>query len=305
MTAAGKRIAANRGQTPISGSDPDLPETLGLIAGNGRFPLLLATEARRLGLHLVAVAHRGETDEALAAQVDAITWIRVGQLGAMIRAFQQAGVRRAVMAGGVNKIRSLTQLRPDLRGLKFLRRAIAAGSRGDDALLRALATELEGEGIEVVSSTMFLDSLIATPGRIAGPKPSAQGLADLRLGCQVLASLGGVDVGQSVVVECGVVLAVEAIEGTDEAVRRGGKLGSGAAVVVKTSKQGQDLRFDVPAVGPATIATMSEAGACLLAVEAGVTLLLDRAQLVRAADHARIAVLGCSRSGAVAGFRDD
>lgn len=290
------------GGPAAGGSAPGAPETIGLVAGNGRFPLLFAREARARGHRVVAVAHRGETDEAIGREVDEVTWVRVGQLGHLIRALQAAGVRRAVMAGGIDKVRSLSQIRPDLRGMLFLRRAVAAAGRGDDALLRALAAELEGEGIEVVPSTIFLDSMLATPGRLAGPKPSSQALADVRTGCRVLAALGDEDVGQSVVVEHGVVLAVEAVEGTDEAVRRGGRLGRGGAVVVKAAKRSQDMRFDVPAVGPATIKTMVEAGAAVLAVQAGATLLIDRDELVEAAGGAGIPVVGFTGEGAVAGL---
>ncbi len=281
------------------------PEVIGLIAGNGRFPLLFAREARRRGLHVAAVAHHGETVEELGPEVDEITWVRVGQLGKLLRALRAAGVRRAVMAGGIDKVRSLTQIRPDLRGILFLRRALTAGGHGDDALLRLLATELEGEGIEIVPSTIFLDTLLAPAGRIAGPKPSDQALSDIRAGCRVLAALGAVDVGQSVVVERGVVLAVEAVEGTDETVLRAGRLRRGALVVVKTAKHDQDMRFDVPAVGRKTIATMVEAGASVLAVEAGATLLLDRDEMLAAAAGARISIVGCTKSGAVAGLSDD
>lgn len=285
--------------------DSSGPETIGLIAGNGRFPLLFAREARSRGHRVVAVAHKGETDPALDAEVDDVTWIRVGQLGRMIKTFRSGGVTRAVMAGGIDKVRSLSQVRPDLRGMLFLRRALTRGGQGDDALLRALAAELEGEGVTIVSSTTCLEHLIATPGRIAGPRPSAQALQDIRTGCRVLKALGSVDVGQSVVVERGVVLAVEAVEGTDEAVRRAGRLGRGSAVVVKTAKEGQDMRFDVPAVGPVTIATMAGSGATLLAVEAGSTLLLDRESFLEAAADAGIGVVGCTRSGGVAGLSDD
>ena len=280
-------------------------EIIGLIAGNGRFPLLFAREARERGLRIAAVAHRGETDEALEGEVDDLVWVRVGQLGKLIRSLRRAGVTRAVMAGGIDKVRSLAAIRPDLRGILFLRRAFAAGGHGDDSLLRALADELEGEGIHIVASTTFLESLIATPGRLAGPRPSSQALQDIRTGCRVLTALGAADVGQSVAVERGVVLAIEAVEGTDEAVRRAGRLGRGGFVVVKTAKRGQDMRFDVPAVGPGTIATMVEAGASVLAIESGATLLLDRARLVEAADAAGIAVLGCTAGGAVAGYSDD
>jgi len=299
MSAVGLRAGVSMSTAGVAG------ERIGLIAGNGRFPLIFAREARARGMSIVAVAHRGETDEAIEGEVDELTWVRVGQLGKLIRTLRRAGVQRAVMAGGIDKVRSFTQIRPDLRGMLFLRRAIAAGGHGDDSLLRALAAELEGDGIAIVPSTIFLEKLIATEGRLAGPKPSSQALADIRTGCRVLAALGTADVGQSVVVEHGVVLAVEAVEGTDEAVRRAGRLGRGNCVVVKTAKHGQDMRFDVPAVGPATIATMIEARATVLAVEAGATLLLDRTHLVEAATRAGITVVGCSHDGAVAGFSDD
>lgn len=278
---------------------------IGLIAGNGRFPLLFAREARARGVHITAVAHRGETDEAIDGEVDHVVWIRVGQLGKLLRVLRRAGVERAVMAGGIDKVRSLTQIRPDLRGMLFLRRQMMSGGQGDDSLLRALADELAREGITVVPSTTFLENLLATAGRIAGPKPSAQALLDIRTGFRVLAALGSVDVGQSVVVERGVVLAVEAVEGTDEAVRRAGGLGRGGAVVVKAAKEGQDLRFDVPAAGPRTIATMAEARASVLAVEAGTTLLVDRDDFIQAANVAGVAVVGCTRTGAVPGLSDD
>ncbi len=290
------------GGAPAGGSAPGARETIGLVAGNGRFPLLFAREARARGHRVAAVAHRGETDEAIEGEVDELTWVRVGQLGHLIRALKASGARRAVMAGGIDKVRSLSQVRPDVRGMLFLGRAYASSGHGDDALLRALAAELEGEGIEVVPSTIFLESLLATPGRIAGPKPSSQALADIRTGFRVLAALGEEDVGQSVVVERGVVLAVEAVEGTDEAVRRGGRLGRGSAVLVKAAKHGQDMRFDVPAVGPATVRTMVEAGAVVLALQAGATLLIDRDELVEAAAGAGIAVVGCTAGGAVAGL---
>ena len=298
----GRASAAGAGRESTAGA---AGEVIGLIAGNGRFPLLFAHEARSRALRIAAVAHRGETDEAIEGEVDELTWVRVGQLGKMIRALKGAGVKRAVMAGGIDKARSLTQIRPDLRGMLFLSRSIRAGGHGDDSLLRALADELEGEGIAIVPSTIFLEELIAPGGRLAGPRPSARALADIRIGCRVLAALGTADIGQSVIVERGVVLAVEAVEGTDEAVLRAGRLGRGGAVVVKTAKHGQDMRFDVPAVGPTTIATMVEARASTLAVEAGATLLLDRVHLVEAADRGGISVLGCSRSGAVPGYSDD
>ncbi|MFT4572169.1 MAG: DUF1009 family protein [Hyphomicrobiaceae bacterium] len=264
-------------------------ETIGLIAGNGTFPLLFAAEARRRGYRVAAVAHRGETPEAIEAEVDTLVWVKVGQLGKMLRTFKKAGVARAVMAGGINKVRSLSSVRPDLRGVLFLRRAVGMG---DDSLLRQLAAEFEGEGIQIVPSTLFLERMLARTGTMAGPEPSADALRDIELGRRVLSATGTLDVGQGVVVERGLVLAIEAIEGTDAAVTRAGALGRGGAVVVKMAKRGQDMRFDVPAVGPETIATMLAAGAKVLALEIGATLILDEEAVFRAATAAGISVVG-------------
>lgn len=276
--------------------------TIGLLAGNGNFPMMFAREARARGCRVAAVAHRGETDAALEEEVDSIVWVRVGQLGKVIRSFHRAGVDCAVMAGGINKVRSLTSLRPDLRGLLFVSRVAGLG---DDAILRALAAELEGDNIHVVPSTLFLERLLARAGRMAGPSPSRQTLDDIKLGCRVLSALGALDVGQTVVVERGVVLAIEAIEGTDETLRRAARLGRGGSVLVKAAKQSQDLRFDLPAVGPATIETMATARADVLAIEAGRTLVLDADRSFELADRYGISIVGCNAGGAVAGLSDD
>ena len=199
-------------------------ETIGLIAGNGTFPLVFAREARRGGFRVVAVAHRGETDEALESEVDSLVWVRVGQLGKMLRGMRRQGVDRAVMAGGIDKVRSLGSLRPDLRGVLFLRRARAMG---DDAILGQLAREFERCGIEIVPSTSLLTELLTPAGPIAGPAVDDRIRRDVRIGCELLGALGPHDVGQGVVVERGVVLAVEAIEGTDALIRRAAELGKG------------------------------------------------------------------------------
>ncbi|MGH7818187.1 MAG: LpxI family protein [Candidatus Binatia bacterium] len=268
-------------------------ETIGLIAGNGRFPLIFAETARREGVRVVAVAHQGETEKEIDRVADAVTWIRVGELGKIIRVFQQAGVRRAVMAGGIRKVKLFSGFRPDLRGAAFLARV---GSFHDDALLRGIAGELERDGIEVVSSTLFLSSIVTREGPLGRARPKRSDWKDIVLGFRIAKDVGRWDVGQSVVVKKGVALAVEGIEGTDECIRRGGALGRGEIVVVKVSKPEQDLRFDVPAAGPGTIAVMKEAGARVLALEAGRTILLDRDEFLAAADGAKIAVVGVSEA---------
>jgi len=269
-------------------------ERIGLIAGNGTFPLLFARAAKGEGFDVVAVAHQGETPVELADCVDHLTWIKVGQLDTIIRTFQAHGVRRAVMAGGIHKAALLEHFAPDERGQRFLARLT---QWSDDTLLRGVAEELEGEGIAVVESTLFLTSLLTPEGPLTARRPDAAEWRDIEYGLAVAKGIGAWDVGQTVVVKSRMVLAVEALEGTDAALRRGGGLGRGGAVAVKVSKPKQDLRFDVPAVGPATAAVCGDAGIAVLALEAGRTLLLERAALVAAADAAGLAIVGVRGDG--------
>jgi DUF1009 family protein len=264
-------------------------ERIGLIAGNGTFPLLFARTARAEGLSVVAVAHEGETDPALAQDVEALTWIKVGQLDAIIRTFQQAGVRRAVMAGGIRKAALLEHFAPDERGQRFLARLT---QWSDDVLLRGVAEELQGEGIAVVESTLFLASILTPEGALTARQPDAAQWADIRYGLAAAKGIGAWDIGQTVVVKSRMVLAVEALEGTDATLRRGGALGRGGAVAVKVSKPTQDLRFDVPAVGAATIAVCRDAGIAVLALEAGRTLLLERERVLAEAAAADLVLVG-------------
>jgi DUF1009 family protein len=266
-----------------------MSESIGLIAGKGQFPLLFAQAAKDQGFQTIAVAHRGETDPALAALVPEIHWVYVGQLGKIIRIFQAAGVRRAVMAGGISRGRLFQQFRPDLRALNVVRRA---GPGKDDRLLRAVAAELEKEGITIVPSTIFLEHLLASPGQLSRRAPTEEERRDITFGFEVAKEIGRLDVGQCVVVRRQIVVAFEAIEGTDETIRRGGRLAGAGAVVVKVSKPRQDLRFDVPAVGRDTLQVMKEVKAAVLAIEAGKTLIFDRAEMLNEADQAKIAVWG-------------
>ena len=231
---------------------------LGLIAGNGIFPRLVAGGARAAGVPVVAVAHRGETDEALESEVDACTWVRVGELGKIIRILKGAGCRQAVMAGGIAKVKIFGGFRPDLRGAAFLART---RSLYDDKLLRGIAAELESDGIEVIPSTAYLPGLLPAPGQLGRVRLRSRDREDVAFGRRVARATGAFEIGQTVVVRSGLVLAVEAVEGTDSAIRRGGELGRGDAVVVKASKPGQDLRFDVPVVGASTNRTSAPASA--------------------------------------------
>ena len=261
---------------------------IGLIAGNGTLPRLFARAARAKGMSVVAAAHRGESDPLLAQEVDALTWVRVGQVARIQRVLRAAGVREAVLAGGFRRVRALAQLRPD-RGL--FRVVARLRSIRDDALLRAVADEFEAAGIRIVSVVPYLTELLAPPGRLAGPPLDESGRRDVALGGEVAAALGRADVGQTVVVKLGHVLALEAVEGTDACIRRGASLGGAGVVVVKRLKPGQDERFDLPAVGPRTVEVMAEVGARVLAVEAGKTLLLEAERLVALAERAGITVV--------------
>jgi hypothetical protein len=270
-------------------------ERIGLIAGNGRFPVVFAARARSLGVEVVGVAHRGETSPDVEPLLAATTWIRTGEIGAMIDALKGAGLTRAVMAGGISKPRLFEDFRPDERGLALLARV---GSIRDDVLLRALAAELESEGITVVPSTTYLGDLVPEVGVLGQHAPTDDEWADVRYGLRAAKEIGRFDIGQSVVIRHGTVVAVEGIEGTDAAIRRAGALVRGEFVVVKVCKPTQDTRFDLPAVGPDTMRTMLEAGGRVLALEAGRTIVLDRADVVAAADAAGVAFVAVEAEGA-------
>jgi len=264
---------------------------LGLIAGNGRFPLIFAEGAREAGFVVVAVAHRGETAAEIADFVDELTWVHVGQLGKIIRTFHRAGVTQAVMAGGIDKVKLFSQFRPDFRGARFLARL---KSREDDSLLRGIAEELESEGITIRESTFCLPHLIPSAGVLTRRAPDSREWEDIRIGFRVAKEIGRMGIGQTVVLKKGVVVAVEAVEGTDAAIQRGGMLAKKGCVVVKVSKPRQDLRFDVPAIGVTTIKNLGRVGGAVLAVEAEKTILLEKETLLKEADAQGIAVVALS-----------
>lgn len=272
------------------GLDPDKGgERIGLIAGNGRFPVIFAENAKRMGYRVSAVAHIGETSPELERHVERIHWIKIGQFNKLIHALKADGVTQAVMLGGIKKTHVFSTVRPDLRAL-----AVASRLRRlkDDDILREVAAELESEGIQIRESTFGLQGILVEEGLLTKRKPTKKEWDDLRYGWEVAGDIGRMDIGQCVVIKDRVVVAVEAVEGTDETIRRGGALAQEGAVVVKRFKPQQDLRFDLPAVGPATIKTMASVKARVLAVEAGRTVLLDRMDMLRLADRAGIAVVG-------------
>lgn len=264
-------------------------ERIGLIAGNGRFPIIFADNARRLGYHVSAVAHEGETEPELAGHVDRIHWIKIGQLNKLIKAFKEDNVHQTVMLGGIKKTHVFTTMRPDFRTLAL---AARVALWKDDDILRELAKELEQEGIAICESTFGLEGILVEEGSLTERTPSEKEWADIRYGWDVAHDIGRLDIGQCVVIKDRVVVAVEAVEGTDGAIKRGGDLAKEGAVVVKRSKPQQDLRFDLPAVGPRTIEVMASVKASVLAIEAGRTILLDREIMLEKAKFARIAIVG-------------
>ena len=267
-------------------------ERIGLIAGNGRFPIIFADNARKLGYHVSAVAHEGETEPELASHVDRIHWIKIGQLSKLIKAFKEDKVHQAVMLGGIKKTHVFTTVRPDFRTLAM---ATRLALWKDDDILREFAKELEQEGIAICESTFGLEGILVEEGTLTARAPSEKEWEDIRYGWEVAHDIGRLDIGQCVVIKDRVVVAVEAVEGTDGAIKRGGDLAKNGAVVVKRSKPQQDMRFDLPAVGPRTIEVMASVKASVLAIEAGRTILLDREIMLEKAKSARIAIVGITK----------
>ena len=268
-------------------------DKIGIIAGGGQFPLLFARAVRRHGLKVYAAAHQGETDETLADQVDALQWVRLGQLGKIIDFFKKEGVIKTVFIGSITKTNIFRDVRPDLKGLGLWNKI---DIKQDDSILRAIADRLAKDGIEVLASTSYVPELLFPQGILTRKKLTKEQKNDIVFGWKIARAMGGLDIGQCVVVRNQTVLAVEAIEGTDAAIRRGGTLGKEKAVVVKLKKPNQDLRFDLPAVGEKTIVSMLEVKAAVLAVEAGYALFFDRESVIQAADAAGLVVVGVTES---------
>ncbi len=277
-------------------------EKLGLIAGNGRFPFLLLDAARAHGLQVVVAAIKEETDPEMDARAAAdagvrVHWLSLGELSKLIDTFQAEGVSRAVMAGQVRHKQIFSSIRPDWRLAKLL---LNLRTRSTDMLLGAVAKVLANEGIELISSTAYLEPLLATRGVMTRRAPTEDEQKDVEYGLVVARGIAGFDLGQTVVIAAQACVAVEAMEGTDATIARAGGLihglGAGASTlsrsltVVKVAKPNQDMRFDVPVVGVATIRAMRAAAATCLCVEAGRTLLFDRAAMIVEADETGIAI---------------
>jgi len=270
------------------------PETnqdlkLGIVAGNSSFPVLLAREAHSQGLKLFSICYKGETSSEMESLSENSCWIKVGELGKLIEFFSQNGVKKVVFAGGVSRPKLFGGVKLDFRGAQFMARL---RTTKDDVVLRGLAEELSSEGIEVIPCTDFCQEQMAPEGLLSNRKLSEDEEADIEFGKEALLSMSDHHIGQLVVVKEGVIIAVEAVEGSDAAIIRGGELGGKGTVVVKLPKKTQDIRFDVPTVGPKTIRSMVKAGSKVLAVEAGKTIILETKEVIAECNRQQISLIG-------------
>jgi len=276
-------------RAPEADASPLTSPRIGIIAGSSTFPLLFAQAARRNGLAVVAVAHTGETDDLITEIAHRTEWVKVGELGKIIDTFKKYEVTEVALAGGINRIRLFGGVKLDARGAKLLARL---RSVKDDIIMRGIADELLTEGITVIECTRFMEEHLAPIGQISRRVPNAEEAEDIQVGIDAVRAMSEQDIGQTVVVREGIIVAVEAVEGTDKTIKRGGELGGAGTVVVKFSKTTQDLRFDVPTIGLRTIEGLIAAKAKVLAVEATRCLILDREHVVRLADQHGIAIIG-------------
>jgi len=265
---------------------------IGLIAGMGELPIAIANEAKAQGYMVIAIALESLAEQSLASHVDEIKWINVGKFGKLIDSLKKYGVKKVVMAGKVSKtLLYKSKITPDLRAVKLL---FSLKDRKDDSILLAIAKELAEEGIELLDITLFTTGLLMPEGVLTKNKPTEDERKDIEFGWSIAKEIGRLDIGQTVVVKNQAVMAVEAIEGTDEAIKRGGKLAGKGAVVIKVSKPNQDMRFDVPTVGLQTLTAMQEVNARVLCVEAKKSLILKKDKLIEEAKIAGISIIGYS-----------
>jgi UDP-2,3-diacylglucosamine hydrolase len=264
------------------------PDVLGIIAGNGVYPRLLADSARKAGVkRIVAAAFSGETDSTIEKHVDLVEWLRVGQLSRLLKLFREQKIAHAIMAGQIAP-KNLFDLRPDWKAMLLLARM---KRRNAETIFSAIADELAKINVDLLPATTFLEDHLAPAGLIAGPKLSRREEEDVAYGFDVAREISRLDIGQTVIVKNGTVLSVEAFEGSNDAIRRGGELARKEAVMVKVAKPNQDMRFDVPVIGVETLRVATEAKLRVIAVEARRTLLLERDAIVDLADHAKISIV--------------
>src|SRR6266446_80469 len=261
------------------------PDVLGIIAGNGIYPRLLADSVRKAGVRkIIAAAFTDETDPALAQHVDLVEWMRVGQLNRLLKFFRDQNIHHAIMAGQIAP-KNLFDLRPDWKALLLLGRL---KQRTAESIFAAIADELAKVDVDLLPATTFLEDLLAPAGLIAGPKLSDREEEDVDFGWKIATEIARFDIGQTVILKNGTVLAVEAFEGTNDAIKRGGALARQDAVMIKVAKPNQDMRFDVPVIGVETIRVAAEAKLRVIAVESGKTLLLERDEIINLANRSKI-----------------
>ncbi len=261
----------------------------GMIAGNGSFPFLVLEGARKAGVNLSVVAIKEETEPRIETGKEEIAWVSIGQLGKMISFFKKRGVEKVVMAGQVKHVQLFSGVMPDLRMVKML---WSLPRRNTDALIGGVAAELANEGIELIDSTYFIKDHLAPEGVLTRRQPTENEEENIRYGLHIAHEIARLDLGQTIVVRAQACVAIEAMEGTDATIRRAGELANGKLTVVKVAKPGQDMRFDVPVVGPPTIGAMIDAGATCLSVTASKTLIFDREEMIKLADSNKIAITG-------------
>ena len=263
---------------------------LGLIAGKGDLPKVIASEAKTQGYTVIAIALDPLADKSLSSYVDEMKQVNVGKFGKIIDSMKQYGIKKAVMAGKVSKtLLYESNITPDLKAVKLL---FSLKDRSDDSIMLAITKELEKEGIQLLDITLFSSRLLTPEGVLTKRKPTKNEWKDIAFGWRLAKEIGRLDIGQTVVVKNQAVMAVEAIEGTDEAIKRGGRLSGTGAVVVKVSKPNQDMRFDVPAVGLDTLHAMVEVGARVLSVESNKSIFLDRENFIAESNKAGISIVG-------------
>jgi len=264
-------------------------DQLAIIAGNGVYPRVLARAARAAGVRrILALAFEGETEAELGQLVDEICWLRVGQLNRMLSTLRDAKITSAMMAGQIAP-RNLFDLHPDWRALLLLAKL---KQRNAESIFRAIAGELEKIGVVLLPATTFLEDFLAGKDLIVGPKLSRREKSDIDLGWDIAQKIAALDIGQTIIVKNGAVLAIEGFDGTNETMRRGGALGRGGAVMIKVAKPNQDMRFDVPVIGRETISVAAEAKIRVIALEASRTLLLEKQDVILAAQNAKISLFG-------------
>ncbi|MDD5546378.1 MAG: UDP-2,3-diacylglucosamine diphosphatase LpxI [Candidatus Omnitrophica bacterium] len=264
-------------------------DTIGLIAGKSDFPLLFAKAARSKGVKVIAVGIEGETRPEVEKLVDKFYWVKLGELSKVLEVFKAEGVKKAVMAGGVTKSRIFNEaLKIDGLMKSILVRAL---DKKDDTLLSMITATLKSAGIDLLDSTLFLEDLLPAEGVPTKAKPALSQEEDIRFGARVAREVAGLDIGLSIFVKDKAVIAVEDIEGTDAMIRRGGRLAGAGGVIIKVARPKQNMKFDIPVIGPQTIRSMVEVKAACLAIEAKKTLIIDKEETIALADNNGISII--------------